>query len=310
MTRNRLSVALTVLALTAQAPGQSLGAKSDDAQAFDTPRAAVDSLLRACKDNDTQSLIRMFGAPFRDTVKEIDDTEEKQHRRAFWEDAQAYLKLVEKGPDRVELVVGKELWAFPIPLVKKSNGWVFDTEEGFEEMLARRIGRNELNAIEVCRTFVIAQAEYAAHDRDGDDVHEYAQRFSSASGKRDGLYWEVNSGSDEPLSPMGEFLAHAEANSADHKPGDPYMGYHFKILTRQGANAPGGRYDYVINGNMIAGFALVAWPADYGASGVMTFVVSHQGKVFEKDLGKDTAKLAREINEYNPDKSWKLVGHP
>jgi hypothetical protein len=286
---------------------QSADTKDGAQQAFDSPKAAVDKLLEACKANDTQGLIKMFGPRYRDAVEKIDDAEEKAHRQDFWERAQAHLKLIEAGDDRVELVVGRDLWMFPVPLVKESRGWVFATDEGFEEMLARRIGENELNAIEVCREYGFAQREYAAADRDGDEVLEYAQRITSTADKQDGLYWEVKEGSDEPLSPLGNMLADAEAALKDRMPGSPYLGYYFKILTQQGSDPPGGKYDYVINGNMIAGFALVAWPADYRASGVMTFVISHQGKLYEKDLGQDTAKAVVAMNEYNPDTSWALV---
>jgi hypothetical protein len=175
------------------------------------------------------------------------------------------------------------------------------------EIAARRIGANELCAIEVCRTYVTAQLEYAAQEHNGDDVSEYAQRFASTPGKHDGLYWDNKRAAGEPRSPMGEWLAIAEAGGRDSKPRDAYMGYYFKILTRQGSNPPCGKYDYVINGHMIAGFAMVAWPAEYRVTGAKTFVISHQGMLFEKDLGPDTAKLAAAMTEYNPDKTWKRV---
>ncbi len=293
--------------LIARSNGQSTGAKEDSQQAFDTPKAAVDSLLAACKDNNSGTLIRMFGPRYRDALAKIDDAEEKEHRQKFWEQSQAHLKLVEKGADRVELIVGRELWAFPIPMVKESRGWVFATEEGLKELSARRVGENELTAIEVCREFVKAQAEYAAADRDGDEVLEYAQKIASSPGKRDGLYWEVSAESSEPPSPFGNLLAEADGTPKERKPGAPYMGYRFKILTRQGSNPPGGKYDYVINGHMIAGFALVAWPADYRDSGVMTFLVSHQGRVYEKDLGEKTHEMAKALESFDPDDSWRLV---
>lgn len=290
--------------LVANSNWRSANADENSQQAFDTPRAAVDSMLRACKENDSAALIRMFGARFGDAIETIDDSEEKEHRRKFWEQSQAHLKMVEKGADRVELIVGRELWAFPIPLVKESRGWVFATEEGFKELLARRIGENELTGIEVCRAFVQAQAEYAAADRDGDEVLEYAQRIASTPGTRDGLYWKVSAESSEPPSPFGHLLAEADGTPKERKPLTPYMGYYFKILTRQGSNPPGGKYDYVINGNMIAGFALVAWPADYRDSGVMTFLVSHHRRVYEKNLGERTNETAKALDIFDPDNSW------
>jgi hypothetical protein len=296
-----------ILAAGTSVLAEGVDTKDATQQAFDSPKDAVDHLLTACKNNDTPALIRMFGPRLRDAVANIDDAEEKAHRRTFWERSQAHLKLIEKGTDCIELVIGKDLWEFPIPLVKQGRGWVFATDEGFEELLARRIGENELNAISVCREYTIAQREYASADRDDDEVLEYAQCITSTTGKHDGLYWEVKAESKEPLSPLGNLLARAEEPLKDRKPGSPYLGYYFRILTRQGPNPPGGAYDYVINGNMIGGFALIAWPADYRASGVMTFVISHQGKVFEKDIGPDTAKRVEAMNEYNPDKTWTVV---
>jgi hypothetical protein len=283
------------------------GAGGNEQQTFENPKAAVDSLVLACKENDSETLIRMFGPRYRDAITKIDDAEEKQHRQKFWEQSQAHLQLVEKGDNRVELVVGRELFAFPIPLLKDSRGWTFATDEGFKEMLARRVGENELTAIEVCREFVAAQAEYAAADRDGDDVLEYAQRIASAPGTKDGLYWEVSTGSSEPTSPFGHLLADADGTPKERKSGAPYMGYYYKILTRQGSNPPGGKYDYVINGNMIAGFALVAWPADYRESGVMTFLVNHRGRVYERDLGEKTRELAEALDTFDPDDAWQVV---
>ena len=166
----------------------------------------------------------------------------------------------------------------------------------------RRIGRNELNAISVARAYVAAQREYARLDRDGDRVLEYATRVSSRPERRDGLFWEVRDG--EPPSPFGPLVADARGYLEGRDPGDPYRGYYFKVLTRQGLNPPGGRYDYVINGNMIGGFALVAFPADYGNSGITTFVVSHQGEVLQKDLGEDTRLIAGAMQEYDPDETW------
>jgi hypothetical protein len=302
-----LSVTVATLTLSAYVTGQSAGLTEESQQAFDTPKAAVDSLLIACKEDDSAALIRMFGLRYRDAIAEIDDAEEKEHRRRFWEQSQAHWRIVEKSADRAELIVGRELWAFPIPLVKQSRGWVFATEEGFQELSARRIGENELTAIEVCRAFVQAQREYAAVDHDGDDVLEYAQRIASSPGTRDGLYWEVPAESSEPASPFGHLLAEADGTPKERKPGAPYMGYYYKILTRQGPNPPGGEYDYVINGNMIAGFALVAWPANYRDSGVMTFVVSHHGHVFEKDLGEKTQDVAGVLAVFDPDDSWRRL---
>jgi hypothetical protein len=206
------------------------------------------------------------------------------------------------------LEVGPDAWPFPIPLVKGSAGWQFDTAAGLEEILNRRIGRNELDVLRVVRAYVEAQREYASRDRDGDDVLEYAQKITSSPGLTDGLFWspEVNG----EVSPLGPLVARAQTvgyfNTAfDDIPGPrPFRGYLFRILTRQGKHAPGGKYDYIINGNMIGGFALVAWPVEYGESGVMTFIVNHRGRVYQLNLGEETAKIVRKMDAYNPDETW------
>ncbi len=288
------------------AGAQSPGSGSSQ-QTFSSAQAAAEALVEACKNNDTPALVRMLGEEYGKRIEKIDDAEERRHRRDFYEKAQAQLKIEAEGGERAVIVVGREQWPVPVPLVKEASGWRFDTAAGMEEMLARRIGENELAAIEVCYEYPRWQADYAAVDVDGDAVREFAQRFVSSEGKRDGLYWEVSAGSGERPSPLQALVPDYFGALKESKPGRPYMGYYFRILTRQGEHAPGGKYDYVINGNMIAGYALVAWPADYRESGVMTFLISHTGRLYEKDLGAETAKLAAEISEYNPDSSWKAV---
>ena len=198
----------------------------------------------------------------------------------------------------------------PIPLVKTGDAWRFDAVAGIDEIHDRRVGRHELAAIELAQEFVEAQVAYAGSDRDGDQVLEYAQRLLSEQGTHNGLYWPDASG-DDP-SPFGEFVARADATGyrQQQRVGDPYRGYFFRVLSKQGKAPPGGAYDYVINGNMIAGFALLAWPAEYGVSGVMTFVVNQQGKVFQEDLGADTAKLAASLQAYDPGDGWSEVNAP
>ena len=215
--------------------------------------------------------------------------------------------------ERAVLVIGNREWPFPIPLVKQGGAWRFDTEAGAEEILNRRIGRNELGAIEVCRAHVDAQREYASKDRNGDGILEYASRFRSSPGQRDGLYWPV--GPDEETSPMGPLMASAQAEGyfTQQLPGherQPYHGYYYRILTRQGEDAPGGAYDYIVRDRMIGGFALVAFPAKYGASGIMTFIVNQDGVVYQSDLGPDTEAIARQMTEFNPDTNWKRVPEP
>jgi hypothetical protein len=216
-------------------------------------------------------------------------------------------RLAAEGQNMI-LIVGKDDWPFPIPLVKKGNGWIFDTAQGREELLNRRIGENELTVIQVLLAIVDAQREYAIKDRNRDGLLEYAQKFISDSGKHNGLYWEAKQG--EPQSPLGPFVARARSEGYKGK-GDntpvPFHGYYFRILTAQGKDAPGGAYSYFVRGKMIGGFAVVASPAEYGSSGVMTFIVNHDGKVFQKNLGANTAAMAKSMKEYNPDKSWTAV---
>lgn len=272
---------------------------------FPTPEAAAKALIEACRDNDSPALVAMLGEAYGAEIAKIDDAEEAQHRREFYAQAQALTKIEPQGDARAVLIIGTQRWPVPAPLVKEEGGWRFDSAEGMEELRARRIGENELAAMEACHEFVRAQAEYAAVDRDGDEVREYAQRILSTEGKRDGLYWEADPASRERPSPLAAFLPDQIDGLRRSNARIPYMGYYFKVLTRQGEGVPGGKYDYVINGNMIAGYGLVAWPAEYRFSGVMTFVISHQGKLYEKDLGADTAKVVEAMNEYNVDDTWK-----
>ena len=219
--------------------------------------------------------------------------------------------LVHMSDKLVVLEVGDDLWPFPVPIAKKDGGWFFDTDTGKDELLNRRIGKNELAALPVMRAYVDAQREYASSDHDGDGILEYAQRLVSSPGKEDGLYWPPDLNGQ--LSPLGPLVAYAQAEGYSPELRDeievergPYQGYYFKILLRQGKHALGGKYDYVINGNMIAGFALVAWPAEYGSSGVMTFIVNQQCRVYQKNLGPNTSKLATKMDTYDPDPSWTL----
>jgi hypothetical protein len=208
------------------------------------------------------------------------------------------------------LEVGEQAWPFPIPIVKTDGGWFFDTEAGKEEILNRRIGTNELATLNVVRACVEAEREYASRDRDGSGVLKYAQRFSSHPDSKDGLYWSPDL--DGEVSPLGPLVADAQSEGYGLQTKDgkskpqPFHGYYFKILTRQGKHAPGGAYNYIINGNMIGGFALVAWPAEYGRSGIMTFIVNQQGRIYQKDLGPNTGRIAPAMKRYDPDSTWQL----
>jgi hypothetical protein len=278
-------------------------------QQFDTDDQAAAALVAAAKARDHNALDHIFGPSVSEFISG-DKVEDEKAFDLFVKNAGEHLELEKKDAKTSFIDIGKDNWPFPIPLTRLSNGkWFFDTEAGKQEILARRIGGNELETISVCRGYLEAQRQYASVDRDGSGVLKYAQHFISKHGK-DGLYWNAAPGEEE--SPLGEFVAQAtmEGYTPGKKDGPgphPYHGYVYRILTRQGPNAPGGKYDYIVNGNMIAGFALVACPSDYGTSGVMTFIISYHGKLYQKDLGSKTTETVRNMKEYNPDSSWTLV---
>lgn len=279
-----------------------------DPPAFRSPEEAVKALIDAARGADGSGLLGVFGADGEDIASSGDAVQDANDRAAFVEMAQRKTDLERDGDSRVTLLLGDDAWPFPVPLVRRADGWIFDVAQGREEILDRRIGRNELSTLRVLDAYVQAQQEYASRDRDGDGVPEYAQRLASEPGQQDGLYWPVESG--EPPSPLGPLVADARAEG--YRRGEsgapvPYHGYYYRILTAQGKDVPGGAYSYVINGNMIAGFAMLAFPAEYGASGVMSFIVNHVGAVYQKDLGPETAKLAEGFRTYDTGAGWTLV---
>ena len=302
--------------------GSAAPAAEGRQSSFASPEDAMQTLVTAAKARDRAALAEIFG-PGYDKLLSGDPVQDNRELEQFVTAVDKSARLEAAGDGKVTLTIGADNWPFPIPIVKRDGKWSFDTAAGTEEILNRRIGGNELSAIATCRAYVLAQWEYFTEgDHDTDGVAEYAQHFSSAPGQKDGLYWDTVEG--EKPSPMGSLVAAArtegyplgqgrsargaagkDAATARHR--TPYHGYFFKILKRQGPHAPGGKYDYVINGNMIAGYALIAYPDKYGSSGIMTFIVNQQGRVYQKDLGPDTLKLARAIREYDPDASWKLV---
>jgi len=306
---------LVVAAIMAVGFNQSVfaaEAKQIVQKTFKTPEEAVKGLMDAVKSNDTKELLAIFGPVGKEIVSSGDEVADKAGRERFVKACEEMSKLEKETDNKVTLIVGSHEWPFPIPIVKKGETWVFDTIAGKEELLNRTIGRNELNTIQTCLAYVDAQREYAMKDRDSDKVREYAQKFGSTKGKKDGLYWEAKEGEEQ--SPLGSLAAQAiQEGYTGKKPGNkptPYHGYFYRILKAQGKNAAGGAYDYVINGNMIGGFALVAYPAEYGASGIMTFIVNYDGVVYQKDLGKETGKIAKAMTKYDPDKTWKKVEEP
>jgi hypothetical protein len=278
---------------------------------FSSPEDAVKALTEAVNAKDNTALDQIFGP----SVKDLRSGDEVQDTIEFVE-FDKYLAqksdLIKENDSKVNLHIGNENWPFPVPIVKYNDKWFFDTEAGKEEVLNRRIGEDELTATLVCRTYVKAQREYVLKDWDGDGIFAYAQKLRSDAGKRNGLFWRSSRG--EALSPLGELVAQAwhegyKKNRKAFKENEPspFHGYYFKILTGQGKNVPGGGYNYIVNGNMVGGFALVAFPSNWGKSGVMTFVVNQQGKVYEKNLGPDTEKIVQKMKLYNPDKTWKSV---
>lgn len=274
---------------------------------FATPEEAVDALMAALKADDDAALLAIFGEQHKNLVVTPDRAANSATRAEVLARMQTFRNLEEVGPDRRTLFIGDEAWPVPIPLVRSGARWRFATEEGEEEILNRRVGANELNAITVLRAYLDAQRQYASRDRDRDGVLQYAQKLASTPGKQDGLYWDADESKGEEASPFGPLIAQSAAYLKGHKAGDAYRGYHFRILTRQGKSAPGGAYNYVINGRLIAGFAMVAYPDVYGESGVMTFIVNHNGKVFEKDLGRNSAQIGATMTTFDPGVGWKEV---
>jgi len=273
---------------------------------FATPDEAVKALAAALKSNDEKELLSIFGPAGKELISSGDLVRDKQRREMFISDYDRKNSIASEGSKMI-LVVGEKDWPFPIPLVKKGDQWIFDTQAGKEEILNRRIGENELSTVQTLLAIVDAQREYATKDRDNDGIRAYAEKFGSDPGKKNGLYWETKEG-EEP-SPLGELVADARAEGYTRsgvKQGPiPYHGYYYRMLKKQGKNAPGGAFDYLVKNRMIGGFAVVAYPAVYGSSGVMTFMVNHEGVVYEKDLGKNTAATAKAMNSFDPDKAWK-----
>jgi hypothetical protein len=289
-------------ALVAIASLSLLASPAQAQQSFKSPDEAASALVAAVRSGMKQDVLKVLGSDGEDVIDSGDDVADADARAKFLSayDAKNSLKVDGK---RASLVVGADDFPFPIPLIHNKTGWEFDTAEGRREILYRRIGRNELDAIQTCLAFVDAEDEYAEKDR-GDGLGVYAQKVVSSPGKKDGLYWP----SDSNDSPLGELAAEASAEGykASGEP-RPYHGYYYRILTQQGANAPGGAMSYIVKGKMIGGFALIAYPAEYGNSGVMTFMVNHAGTIYQKDLGQDTEDRVKSMTSFDPDKTWKKV---
>jgi len=294
------------LAVFAHPQSQSTGATAPAPQAqktFGTPQQAADALIQAAGNDDLPALLEIFGPDGKDLVTSADQVQDKNRAEQFVARAKEKQAVMidPKNKSRATLVVGNDAWPLPVPIVKKKGKWYFDSKAGHDEILFRRIGANELDAIQVCRGFVDAQLEYASEAHDDSGVHQYAQKIISTPGKRDGLVWRNEDGTLG--GPVSENIVKAIEEGYTSKT-QGYHGYYFKVLKGQGPAARLGQLDYVVNGIMIGGFALVAVPAEYRVTGVKTFIVSYDGIVYEKDNGPDSLKIAKEMDRYNPDKTW------
>jgi hypothetical protein len=292
-----LAVVLTGCFMTASVAQQA------DQKAFSSAEEASNALVAASQNNDEKAMLDILGPDGKQIVSSGDDAEDAQSRANFVHKYQEMHRLVNEPDGTTVLYIGAENWPTPIPLANKGNSWYFDTEAGKKEILYRRIGRNELSAIRVCQELTAAQKEFYSTKND-----EYAQKVFSDDGQHNGLYWKTGAG--ETRSPIGPLVASAAADGHAKNPNDiptPYRGYYFRVLTRQGKNAPGGAKDYLVNGKMTEGFAFLAYPAEYRSSGVMTFLIDQDGVVYEKDLGKKTDKLAKALKEYNPNSGWQAA---
>jgi len=303
---------LTLLFAVVFAMGAGLTVRAQAGQQlFASPNDALSALKAAVKSHDQAGLSAMFGPRIRDFVSG-DAVMDKAFFEEFARSIDRSSKLEKVSDGEYTVLIGEDEWPFAAPIVKAGDKWRFDTDAGVEELLNRRIGFNEFFAANLCQAYAVAQFEYFnGDDHDGDQVSEYAQKISSSAGKRDGLYW-VKAAEDEEESPLGPLVAYAATDGYTARAGTtqtaaPFYGYNFKVLFRQGPSAPGGKFNYIINGNMIAGFALVAYPATWGNSGIMTFIVNQEGRVYEKNLGPGTKAIAEAMTEYNPDVSWSLV---
>ena len=304
---HRYMGAISALAVCLLLASTAIAATSSGQQVFPSVAAAAKALVAAARIDDMAALSSILGGDAKEILSSGDPVADNNARDNFVAKYDQMQRLAYDDRGRVILYLGADNWPFPIPLVKSGDGWIFDTEAGKRELLFRRIGRNELFTIDVLADLADAQQEYASEIRDNGSVKQFAQKIQSGPGKHDGLYWPVSSGEEE--SPIGPLIADATAEG--YKTGAatpiPFHGYYYRILSREGKNAPGGAKDYLVEGKMTLGFAFLAYPATYRASGVMTFMINQDGVIVQKDLGTDTAKVSNEITEYNPDKSWEEV---
>lgn len=291
--------------LHAQSTQRADAPSAQTQRAFDTPQQAAEALIQAAASYDISELLEIFGPDGKDFISSADPVRDKGNAAAFTAKANEknVVTIDAKNKTRAILSVGTDDWPFPVPIIKQSGKWRFNPKEGRDEILFRRIGANELDALQICRGFVEAQKEYASEVHDNSGVNQYAQKVISTPGKRDGLYWQSEDGT--PGGPISEAIARAIQEGYSPNQPSGYHGYYFKVLKGQGPAAPLGQLDYVIEGVMIGGFALVAVPAEYRVTGVKTFMVSYDGMVYEKDLGPDSLNIVKNMERYNPDKTWR-----
>ncbi len=287
------SIVLTTLCLSGSLFAQE--SASIPPKTFETPVEASDAFITAAKNGEQKAILEIFGDKHKELIGTAEPERDKELRAKVAAMAVERRRFRFNDENSVTMVIGAEAWPFPVPIVKTEKGWQFDSDTGVEEVVKRRIGENELATIANLRAYLDAQRHYAAVSRDDSKVRQFARKFQSSSGKHDGLHWPADAAKGEQPSPAGPGIKDPET---------PNDGYHYKILTAQGKSAPGGKYDYLINGHFIGGFALIAWPAEYGKTGVMTFIVNHYGDVYERDLGPETSKLAAVVTEYNPSDEW------
>ena len=288
--------AMLILALSSLAQAQ---------QRFKTPEEAVEALVKAARSGDSKSVVSILGPGSQELVSSGDPVEDAEVRKEYLATYDAGHRIVAESGKPSVLVIGPNDWPFPIPMVQRDGQWIFDVPAGREEVLARRIGRNELSTMKAMLAYWDAQQDYADMNKSKSGQAIYAQRIISSPGKKDGLYWPTSG--NEPPSPLGEAVAEATQRGNRPGAGEPYHGYRYKILLRQGPTAPGGAVDYIVKGDMIGGFAAVAYPAEYGNSGIMTFIINHEGDIYEKDLGEGTARIASQMTSFNPDHTWRKV---
>ena len=301
---NRMLSSLGVLLLLASSQGF---AEDSPVKTFPTYRAAVIAFIAAVSANDDTALIGIIGAKAQDLLTSGDDTQDANARQSFLTEYQTAHAFVHESKDKVMLTVGKSAWQLPFPIVRADGAWHFDADEGAQELVYRRIGQNELDAIKVCRALYQAQKTYASEAHDGNGAGAYAQHFRSEAGTESGLYWEAKDGEQE--SPAGALVAQATSEGYEHQSGKPtpFHGYYYRILQSQGEHAGGGAKDYVKDGKMTGGFAILAYPAEYRGSGVMSFMIGAHARVYQKDIGENTDQVAKSMESYDPDGTWKVV---